>query len=107
MSKLSRRQLLKKSTLVVGSGFVLGIVGGCPKKSEVSVPEVIPSSAQGANERIGVGIIGCGRRNGQLVIGKGGQGKPPKEAKIVAVADVNLKRAHQWAEKYKCPAFQD
>jgi predicted dehydrogenase len=54
-----------------------------------------------------VGIIGCGRRNGQLVIGKGGQGKLPPTARIVAVADVNQKRAGQWADKYKCPAFTD
>jgi len=39
--------------------------------------------------------------------GKGGQGKPPKEARIVAVADVNIKRAAQWGARYKCPAFQD
>ena len=45
------------------------------------------------NDQIGVGIIGCGRRNGQLMIGKGGQGAPPAHARIVAVADFNLKRA--------------
>ena len=31
--------------------------------------------ASAANNEIGVGIIGCGRRNGQLAIGKGGQGE--------------------------------
>lgn len=77
------------------------------KKSEVTVPDVVPDSAKGANERIGVGIIGCGRRNGQLAVGKGGQGKPPEYAKIVAVADFNRKRADQWAEKYKAKPFQD
>jgi predicted dehydrogenase len=61
----------------------------------------------GPNDQIGVGIIGCGRRNGQLVMGIGGQGKLPKNARIVAVADLNQKRADQWAAKYKCPAFQD
>ena len=59
------------------------------------------------NDQVGVGIIGCGRRNGQLVIGKGGQGKLPPYARIVAVADFNEKRAGQWAAKYECPAFQD
>lgn len=103
---LSRRELLAKSAksaviLALGSQLV-----GCPKQGG-DVPQVIPESAKGANERIGVGIIGCGRRNGQLIVGKGGQGKPPKEAHIVAVADVNLKRAKQWGEKYKCPSFQD
>jgi predicted dehydrogenase len=59
------------------------------------------------NDQVGVGIIGCGRRNGQLVIGKGGQGKPPKNARIVAVADFNQKRADQWADNYGCTAYQD
>jgi predicted dehydrogenase len=59
------------------------------------------------NSQIGVGIIGCGRRNGQLILGKGGQGKPPGYARIVAVADLNQRRADQWAGKYRCPAFQD
>ncbi len=67
----------------------------------------VPASVFGANDQIGVGIIGCGRRNGQLAIGKGGQGKPPSHARIVAVADLNLKRAAEWAKNYKCQAFQD
>ncbi len=52
--------------------------------------------ARSPNEQIGVGIIGCGRRNGQLVAGVGGQGAPPAHARIVAVADFNLKRAERW-----------
>jgi len=67
----------------------------------------VPSSVFGANDQIGVGIIGCGRRNGQLVIGKGGQGKPPAHARIVAVADLNHKRAAEWAKNYKAQPFQD
>jgi len=67
----------------------------------------VPNSVFGANDQIGVGIIGCGRRNGQLVIGKGGQGAPPAHAKIVAVADFNLKRAAEWAKKYACKSYQD
>ena len=75
-NRLTRRELLAKSAksavvLALGSQFV-----GCPKQ-DAGVPQIVPESAKGANERIGVGIIGCGRRNGQLVIGKGGQGKPP------------------------------
>jgi len=65
----------------------------------------VPRRVFGANEQIGVGIIGCGRRNGQLVTGN--VGKLPKEARIVAVADVNIHRAEQWANKYECQAFQD
>ena len=52
--------------------------------------------AKSPNEQIGIGIIGCGRRNGQLMAGIGGQGAPPEHARIVAVADYNLKRAERW-----------
>jgi len=52
--------------------------------------------ARSPNEQIGIGIIGCGRRNGQLIAGIGGQGAPPAHARIVAVADYNLKRADRW-----------
>jgi len=38
--------------------------------------------ARPVNDQIGVGIIGCGRRNGQLAIGKGGQGAPPAHARM-------------------------
>jgi predicted dehydrogenase len=64
-------------------------------------------AARSVNDQIGVGIIGCGRRNGQLAIGKGGQGAMPAHARIVAVADLNLKRAEQWAKNYRCRAYQD
>jgi predicted dehydrogenase len=65
------------------------------------------SSAPAANDEIGVGIIGCGRRNGQLATGKGGQGVPPEYARIVAVADLNMRRANAWAKHHKCPAYDD
>lgn len=52
--------------------------------------------AKSPNEQIGVGVIGCGRRNGQLMAGIGGQGSPPAHARIVALADFNLKRADRW-----------
>jgi predicted dehydrogenase len=74
----------------------------------VAMPMFIASGhAAAPNDQIGVGIIGCGRRNGQLAIGKGGQGVPPPHARIVAVADLNLKRANEWAKNYRCQAFQD
>ena len=66
-----------------------------------------PKTSSSPNEQVGVGIIGCGRRNAQLQVGRGGQGKPPEIARIVAVADFNKSRADQWASKYGCPAFQD
>lgn len=94
VSKIPRRRFLGQSLGAAAAGFAL--------------PMFLSSNqAVGANDQIGVGIIGCGRRNGQLVIGKGGQGKLPAHARIVAVADLNLKRAAEWAKNYRCQAYQD
>ncbi len=54
----------------------------------------------GANERIGIGYIGVGRRARQLM-------GLPAGASIVAVADVDLARAEQIAAKKKCRAYHD
>jgi predicted dehydrogenase len=67
----------------------------------------VPALAFGANDRIGIGVIGCGRRSAQHHNGRGGQGKPPKDTRIVAVADFYKKRADQWAARHKAMSFQD
>ena len=54
----------------------------------------------GANDRIGVAYIGCGRRARQLM-------GLPKEGRFVAVADVNLPRAEEVARARGCRAYQD
>jgi predicted dehydrogenase len=95
--KISRRRLLGQAAGTALAGIVLP---GC-HSSRQEPPTPSP------NEQIGVGIIGCGRRNAQLQVGRGGQGKQPVEARIVAVADFNKTRADQWAAKYNCPAHQD
>lgn len=114
--KISRRRLLRRA---MGAGIGLPLLISCrrepaagPRDPIVAPPQAPEPASEdepnpGPNDEVGVGIIGCGRRNGQLAIGKGGQGRLPNYARIVAVADVNQKRAHQWAAKYKCPAFQD
>ncbi|MGQ9574634.1 MAG: Gfo/Idh/MocA family protein [Thermoguttaceae bacterium] len=94
--KISRRQMLKEALRAAAAAAALPPCAW-----------LVPASAFGANGQIGVGIIGCGRRNGQLAIGKGGQGAPPPHARIVAVADVNLKRAAEWARNHRCAAYQD
>ena len=91
--KISRRQALGRVVGAAAAGFAL--------------PRFVKGLSPSPNAQIGVGIIGCGRRNGQLAIGKGGQGAPPAHARIVAVADLNLKRAEGWAKNYKCQAYQD
>jgi predicted dehydrogenase len=54
----------------------------------------------GANDRIGVGYFGAGRRANQLM------GLPP-EGKIVAACDVDRRRADAVAAKRKCRAYYD
>ncbi len=105
---ISRRQVLKQGLGAVAAGIVLPQFVSCQRP--VAVPTIVsPKSVTGtpANDQIGVGIIGCGRRNGQLAIGKGFQGVPPANARFVAVADLNLRRAKAWAKYYKCKAYQD
>ena len=82
---LSRRNLLKR-------GGRLGAIG-------LAAPYIVPSSAFGANDRIGIAGIGPGRQGRGLLGVPGGR--------LVAVADVNLPRAQAVAQKTKCKAFQD
>jgi predicted dehydrogenase len=66
-------------------------------------PFILPASASGANERIGIAVIGPGRQGGGLL---GSAGKS-KDARIVAIADVNLVRARQKAAPYKAEVYKD
>ena len=66
-------------------------------------PFILPASAIGANERIGIAVIGPGRQGGGLL---GSAGKS-KDARIVAIADVNLVRARQKAAGYKAEVYKD
>mgnify|MGYP001077615569 CR=1 FL=1 len=102
--KISRRQALKQGLAAAAAGIAVPYFVSCRQ------PDRAPARAKprpSPNDQIGVGIIGCGRRNGQLAIGKGFQGKPPANARFVAVADLNLRRAKVWAKYYKCKAYQD
>ena len=99
--RTSRRGILKQMAGATLAGVSLPMFISCqpirppapPQGSESGTEPACSGPAAGPNDQIDVGIIGCGRRNGQLVIGKGGQGAPPAHARIVAVADFNLKRA--------------
>ena len=74
-NKISRRRLLRQASGAALAGIALPLFTSCRKQPTSGTGEV-PSEADeptpGPNDRMGVGIIGCGRRNGQLVIGKGG-----------------------------------
>jgi predicted dehydrogenase len=89
---ITRRRFLKRTTSLAVGGLAL--------------PALIPSGVlasrgqPGANDRIGVGYVGCGRRGNQLL------GLPP-EGRIVAAADVDLNRAQAMASRSNCRAYQD
>ena len=93
--EISRRQMLGHVARAAAAGIAL------PHLALFGAGD-----APSPNDQIGVGIIGCGRRNGQLVIGKGGQVHCPRCADRGG-ADLNLKRAEQWAKNYRCQAYQD
>ncbi len=108
--KISRRRLLGQT---VGAALAGAALTGCrpneptvPPQPKKPSPQAV-KTASAPNNEISVGIIGCGRRNGQLAIGKGGQGEPPKNMRIIAVADVNVRRADAWAKYHKCQGYQD
>src|ERR1039458_9679889 len=92
---LSRRQFLRSVAL---GGIAAGVV-----------PTLIPAGVlaapgrPGANDRIGIAVIGPGRQGSGLL---GSAGKSP-EARIVAMADVNLKRARAAAAVYRAEVYQD
>jgi predicted dehydrogenase len=74
----------------------------------VALPHVIRSGvvradAPGPNDRIGMAAIGIGRQGGGLANGLSKSGS----VRFVAVADVNLPRAQQWAERLGAEAYQD
>jgi predicted dehydrogenase len=80
--------------------------GGAWTAAALAVPAVIPSDVlaapdrSGANDRIGIGYIGTGRRGCQLM-------GLPKEGRIVAGADVDRTRADAMAAQRKCRAYYD
>jgi len=89
--RFSRRSFLERGAAAAGA---------------IGVPYLIPAGVlaaperPGANERIGVGYIGAGRRARQLM-------GLPKDGQFVAVADVNPKRAEEVAKARQCRAFHD
>jgi len=90
--RVSRRQFLQRSTALAAAA--------------ASGPLILPSGVlgapgqPGANDRVGIAYIGMGRRAGQLLA-------LPKDCRIVAVADVNIKNAETFAARRNCKPFQD
>ena len=84
--------------------FLAGAAGLA--SASVALPCFVPASAlggpatPGANERIGVGYVGVGRRGQQLMA-------LPKQGRIVAVSDVDRKRVEAVAAQKQCRAYDD
>jgi predicted dehydrogenase len=89
--KVSRRRFLKSASAAAGG---------------IALPTLLPggvlaaSGQPGANDHIGVGYVGVGRRGNQLM------GLPP-EGRIVAAADFDMRRAEAVAAKRNCRAYHD
>ena len=90
--RLSRRHFIRQ-TAVVAAG---GIAAPCVIPRHVLAAEDSP----GANDRIGIGYIGVGRRAGQLM-------GLPGEAQVIAAADINKSRAEATAARLKGKPFTD
>jgi len=93
-SRVSRRRFLRQAGGVTAAGMILG--------SSMS------STVLGANERLGIGFIGCGGRSGahfQAIHWLKTQGKEPVE--IVASCDVYRPRLKQRVEGYGGKAYMD
>jgi predicted dehydrogenase len=95
-TKFSRRQFLRRGA---GAAAIAGL----------AAPYVIPSGVlawegrPGPNDKIGIGGIGVGRQATGLVNSAHGNA----EARIVAIADVNLPRAEQHAKRLAAEPYQD
>jgi predicted dehydrogenase len=88
----TRREFLRKAAALAGGSIGLPFL----------IPQRVLSAADrpGANDRIGIGYIGVGRRAQQLM-------NLPKAARFIAVSDVSLPLAEKVGAKLKCKHFQD
>ena len=92
---MTRRQFLSRSAAWGAAGVV--------------IPSFVPSGVlaangnPGANDRIQVGFVGMGRRAGELLRDL----LMKKDARLVAVADVNVNRAKQISQQHGGTPYQD
>lgn len=90
--RLSRRRFLAQGLSLAGGATLLPLF--------VPAAALAAPGRPGANDRIGVGYIGAGRRARQLM-------GLPKEGRFVAVADLNRARAEEVAKARQCRPYQD
>ncbi|HKV41125.1 MAG TPA: Gfo/Idh/MocA family oxidoreductase [Blastocatellia bacterium] len=94
--KLNRRQFVKSA---VGAGAALGVLAKAnPARGGI----------RGANDRINIGLIGCGGRGDALLKWVTQTGLMPNTpAQVVAVCDVYAKRRRKFQEAAKCDGYGD
>ena len=92
-SLLSRRSFLQQTGVAASTLF--------------AAPTIIPCTAlaapgrAGANDRIGIGMIGTGRRTHQLLGPLRSTPSFPGEVQVVAVSDLWPKKCHEWIAAFE------
>jgi len=76
--------------------FLAGVAAGA-----VALPSLIARTAWGANERIGLGMIGAGRRTHQILGDVCRVSGPSGSARVVAVSDIWPAKSAQWIDAYR------
>jgi len=100
--QLDRRDFLKR-TGGLSTGAAIASTAFASRASKMNPARVI-----GANDRINVGVIGCGGRGSSDAKSFAKYADENDHAcQIVAVCDVYAKRKREIAEKYNCKGFQD
>jgi len=67
----------------------------------IALPWIVPHTALGANDRIGIGMIGAGRRIHQLLPNVTSVTGSEGGARVTAVSDVWPKKSAEWIVAYK------
>jgi predicted dehydrogenase len=100
--QLGRRDFLKRSG-GLAAGSALAVNAFAKGRNKLN-----PSRVIGANDRINIGLIGCGGRGSSDAHSFTKYGADNKNAcQIVAVSDVYEKRKRTQAEKYQAKGFTD
>ena len=94
--KLSRRRFFEKGGALAATGAALPYL---VPSGLLSMAGCTQTDRLGPNDKIGIGFIGCGRRGGQIRVDGGSGPMPVEEIRVVAVADVNLERAEELAQR--------
>ena len=97
---LDRRDFLK-------SVSAAGLAAGAARTALGARSERVRGRVIGANDRINIGVIGCGGRGHYVAAHFAEIGKQDNSCQIAAVCDVYQKRNRETAERLKAPGFLD